>query len=66
MAKTEYADAQAPDLPHRLTFAGKTSERTDFDAKEFARAIVRSRKPRITTADREARLRRAEASLARR
>ncbi|MGW9332297.1 hypothetical protein [Bosea sp. NPDC055594] len=64
MAKIEHADAKGLDLPHRVTLFGKTTEHADFDAKKFARAIVRNRKPKVTTADREARLRRAEEKLA--
>lgn len=64
MSKIEHADATSPDFPHLITFAGKTSAPADFDAKKFAQAIVRTRKPKMTTADREARLRRAEAKLA--
>lgn len=63
MSKIEHADAKTPDLPHRVTLLGRTTTHTDFDAKKFAQAIVRSRKPKTTLADREARLRRAEAKI---
>lgn len=66
MAKVERTTADGPDQPRRVTLLGKTTEHTDFDPKAFARAIVRSRKPKVTTADREARLRQAEAKIGRR
>lgn len=66
MAKVERTTADSPDLPRRVTLLGKTTEHADFDPKAFARAIVRSRKPKVTTSDREARLRRAEAKIGRR
>lgn len=65
MAKIEHADARSPALSHRITFAGKTSERTDFDAVKFAQAIVRTRKPKMTLAERQARQRAMEAKIAR-
>lgn len=64
MSKIEFADAKTPDLPHRVTLLGRTTTHTDFDAKKFAQAIIRGRKPKTTSADREARLRRAEAKIA--
>lgn len=65
MAKLERTDAGSPDRPRQVTLLGKTTEHAEFDPKAFARAIVRSRRPKMTIADREARLRRAEATLAR-
>lgn len=65
MSRIERTDASAPERPRRVTLLGTTTEHTDFDPKAFARAIIRSRKPKTTTADREARLRQAEAKLAR-
>lgn len=64
MAKIEHADATSPDLPHLITFAGKTSARADFDAKKFAQAIVRTRRPKMTLGERQAKQRAMEAKLA--
>lgn len=65
MGKIEHADARSPALRHLITFAGKTSERTDFDAVKFAKAIVRTRKPKMTLAERQAKQRAMEAKIAR-
>lgn len=65
MAKFETADATGADLPHLITFAGKTSARADFDAKKFAQAIIRTRKTKMTLAERRAKQRAMEAKLAR-
>lgn len=65
MAKIEHADAKGLDLPHRVTLFGKTTEHADFDATKFARAIIRSRKPKTTLREREAKQRLMEAKLAR-
>ncbi len=64
MAKIEHADAKGLGLPHRVTLFGRTTEHADFDPAKFARAIVRSRKPKMTLAERQAKQRAMEAKLA--
>ncbi|WP_152536152.1 hypothetical protein [Mesorhizobium loti] len=60
----ETAVSERSDKRRRVTYAGKTSTRSDFDPKKFALSLIEKRVKKPGIEEREARLRRAEAAVA--